>query len=334
MSLSRKSLHLLVVLALVLMASAIAPLAEAAVVKPFQLNYDEVVYGDFLYAGNGVVRCPVNADNAPTTGTGNTPATCANTADRRDTLVNDNFFMQWADVDADRGTFDSAKATVTIPPGAKILFARLNWAGNTGAYTTSPGVLSPTKMCQSRNNNTAAIVPPGTPAKQDVRLTVGAGKSVDVPPAVYTEDPLDTFSGGQYYSAYADVTKQFADAPTGSALDLTVGNVWAPKGFNCMGGWSVALVYAYPERNADYAPNKREVFIYDGHVRQNSTDKPTTTTITGFRAAAADAHVGVTAYEGDWGISGDQFLINDKPAAEPSAGGTSNFFISNADGAG
>ncbi len=334
MSLSRKSLHLLVVLALVLMASAIAPPAEAAVVKPFQLNYDDVVYGDFLYAGNGVVRCPVDADNAPTTGSGNTPATCANTADRRDTLVNDNFFMQWADVDADRGTFDSAKAKVTIPPGAKILFARLNWAGNTGAYTTSPGVLSATKMCQSRNNNTAAIAPPGTPAKQDVRLTVGAGKSVDVPPAVYTEDPLDTFSGGQYYSAYADVTKQFADAPTGSALDLTVGNVWAPKGFNCMGGWSVALVYAYPERNADYAPNKREVFIYDGHVRQNSTDKPTNTTITGFRAAAADAHVGVTAYEGDWGISGDQFLINDKPAAEPSAGGTSNFFISNADGAG
>jgi uncharacterized repeat protein (TIGR01451 family) len=333
MSLSGKSLHLLVILALVLTASALASPAESTVVKPFQLNYDEVVYGDFLYAGHGVVRCPVNADNAPTTGSGNTAATCANTADRRDTLVNDDFFMQWADVDADRGTFDSAKASVTIPPGARIVFARLNWAGNTGAYTTSPGVLSPTRMCQSRNNNTAAIVPPGTPAEQDVRLTVGAGKSVDVPPAVYTEDPLDTFSGGQYYSAYADVTQQFAGALTGSALDLTVGNVWAPKGFDCMGGWSVALVYAYPERNADFAPNKREVFVYDGHVRQNSTDKPENTTITGFRAAAADTHVGVTAYEGDWGTSGDQFLINDKPAAEPSAGGTSNFFTSNADGA-
>ncbi|WP_370948000.1 hypothetical protein AB5J62_10500 [Amycolatopsis sp. cg5] len=330
---SFKPLRLFVALALLFTSAAIgAGPAAAGIVKQFTLDYNEVVYGDFLYAGNGVVRCPVTADGAPTI-SGYTPVSCANSADRRDTQVNDNYFMQWSDVDSDAGTFDSSSAAVTIPPGAKITFARLNWAGNTGVYNYAPNVPLATKMCQDRLNRMPAVLPQGNPADQKVRLTVGADKAVDLAPTGYTEDPSNSYSGGQYYSAYADVTGQFAKAPTGSPLNLTVGNVWAPKGFNCMGGWSIDLVYAYPQRDPVYAPNKREVFIYNGHVRQNSSDPTTPTTITGFRAAAADAHVGVTAYEGDWGIEGDQFLINDKPVAEPATGSTRNFFISNADNA-
>ncbi|MCR6487088.1 hypothetical protein M8542_30085 [Amycolatopsis sp. OK19-0408] len=295
--------------------AAVTPAAGAADAPPFAVGYDDVVYGDFLYAGNGVLRCPLDADRAPATGAVATPAACANTADRKDTLANDDFFMQWADVDADPGTFDSAGAAVRIPPGARIAFARLNWAGNTTA-----------KTCGSREG-LPAVLPAGTPAKQNVRLSVGSAKPVDVAPSAFTEEP------GQYYSAHADVTDRFANAPTGTPLALTVGNVWAPKGFDCAGGWSIALVYAYPERNPDFAPNKRKVVVYDGHVRQTVGAPPAETTITGFRAAAADAHLGVTAYDGDWGGSGDQFLVDGAPAAEPATGGTSNFFIANADNA-
>ncbi|WP_236808345.1 DUF7507 domain-containing protein [Amycolatopsis albispora] len=307
--------------------------AAAAVVKPFALNFNEAVYGDFLYAGNGSLRCPVPADGAPTTGSGNTPAACASSANRTTTQVNDNFFMQWADVDADAGTFDSSRASVTIPPGAAVKFARLNWAGNTGVYNTSAGNPSPVKMCQVRNGNQPAVLPPGSPAGQAVRLSVGGAPSVDVSPASYTEDPSASHTGGQYYSAYADVTAAFAGAPTGSPLDLTVGNVWAPKGFGCMGGWSIAVVYAYPERNPAYAPAKREVFVYDGHVRQNSSDPTTSVNITGFRATSPESRVGVTAYEGDWGLPRDTFAINDQPQFEPDTGDASNFFISNGQGA-
>ncbi|WP_410638309.1 hypothetical protein [Amycolatopsis sp. lyj-346] len=292
-------------LVLVFLAAAFVPAASAAAAPPFEVGYHGVVYGDFVYAGNGVLRCPVAADGAPASGTVATPSACANTADRKDTLANDAFFMQWADVDADPGTFDSASASVGVPPGAHVVFARLNWAGST---TCGP----------------SAVAPPGTPAKQNVRLSVGSAPSVDVAPSGYAED-------GGYYSAHADVTSRFAKVP--SVFDVTVGNVWAPKGFDCVGGWSVALVYAYPERNADYAPNKRKVVVYDGHVRQTAGAPAAETTITGFRAAAADAHLGVTAYDGDWGASGDQFLVDGTPAAEPATGGTSNFFISNADNA-
>ncbi len=332
MPVSGKAFRLLVVLSVVFAVSILTRPAEASIVKPFALNYDKVVYGDFLYAGNGVLRCPTAGDHAPAT-TGNSPESCADAAKRTTSKVGDDFFLRWSDVDSDAGTFDSAKASVTIPPGAKIAFARLNWAGNTGGYTTAPGVVSKTKMCQSRNNDTPAIPPPGSPEHQSVRLGIGTAKAVDVPPASYSEDALDTVTGGQYYSAYADVTSQFAAAPTGAELGLTVGNVWAPQGFGCVGGWSIVLVYAYPERNPGYAPEKRRVFVYDGHVRQRSADPATDTTITGFRAAAADAHVGLTAYDGDWGVPGDRFLINDTPAAEPATGSTSDFFISDADGA-
>lgn len=313
MRLPDRPLRRVIVLVIIFVAASLTPTAGAAGAPPFAVGYDDVVYGDFLYAGNGVLRCPVPADHAPVAGAVATPAACANTADRKDTLANDDFFMQWADVDADPATFDSASASVRIPPGAKIVFARLNWAGNTTGTT-----------CGFREG-VPAVPPPGNPATQNVRLSVGSAKSVDVKPSAFAED-------GPYYSARADVTSQFAGAPTGGALDVTVGNVWAPKGFDCVGGWSMALVYAYPARNPDFAPNKRKVVVYDGHVRQAS-DVPSETTITGFRAAAADAHVGVTAYDGDWGGSGDQFLVDGTPAAEPATGGTSNFFISNADNA-
>ena len=90
--------------------------------------------------------------------------------------------MQWADVDADPGTFDSANATVTIPPGAKIVFARLNWAGNTTGTTC--------RVPRGRPRDPAAW----NTAKQDVRLSMGSGKSVDVAPAAFADD-------GQYYYA-------------------------------------------------------------------------------------------------------------------------------------
>ncbi|RZQ65164.1 DUF7507 domain-containing protein [Amycolatopsis suaedae] len=312
---------------LVVSGVAVAQPAEAGVVKPFSLGFNKVVYGDFAYTGNAVLRCPVASDGAPQTGD-NTPAACQRGANQQENRVNDNFFMQWSDVDSDAGTFNSSRTTVRIPPGSTVEYARLNWAGNTGSFHRTPGRPTSVQMCQDRNRSTPAELPPGSPRDQAVRLSVGTGGASDVAPASYADDPSGTFSGGQYYSAFADVTAKLKGMPTGTAVPVTVGNVWAPKGFGCMGGWSLAVVYSYPQRDPVNAPSKREVFFYDGHVRQNSNDPTTNTTISGFRAAAAGARVGVTAYEGDYGITGDKFLINDQPAGDPN-----NFFVSDAQGA-
>ncbi|MEV4311643.1 hypothetical protein [Actinocrispum sp. NPDC049592] len=277
--------------------------ARAAEPQPFDLAYNRIVGGDFLSVGNGSLRCPLSTDNPPVIGD-NTPGECAKAAARQNNRVNDNFFMQWADVDTDPGTFNSSSAEVDLPPHATVEFARLNWAGNTGTFADST-----VKMCQSRESETPAILPEGTPSKQKVRL-VGR-RTVDLAPQHYMVDPPGTFRGsGQYYSAYADVTDAIGSGP------VTVGNVWAPKGFGCMGGWSLTVVYSVPDAR------KRQVLVYNGHIRQSNGDAKTAVHVDGFRAATPEVHVGVTAYEGDWGIGGDQF--------EAAPG--DNFFVSEANG--
>ncbi|MCK2236430.1 MULTISPECIES: CARDB domain-containing protein [unclassified Crossiella] len=308
--------------------------AQAGVVKAFKLNYDQVGYGDFLEVGNGSLRCPTTADNAPQWRNA-TPAACAGVAaggrvpQGSSGDYNDDYFMLQADVDGDSDTFNSSRATLRIPPGAKIDFARLNWAGNTGTYDGSRAL-----MCQNRSF-IPATVPAGaaaSPEDQQVKLTVGE-KSQQVSPAALTRDPAGGYTGGgQYYSAYADVTSAFAGAATGSDLSITTGNVWGVNGFGCMAGWSLVVVYKYAERDPVNAPSKREVFVYDGHVRQNSSDAATTVTVTGFRSAAATTRIGVTAYEGDRNISRDEFKVNNTSIPEPGTGNTDNFFVSLADG--
>lgn len=85
--------------------------------------------------------------------------------------------------------------------------------------------------------------------------------------------------------------------------------------------------------NIDFAPVKRAVFVYNGHVRQAPSDPDTATTLNGFRVATSNVQVGTTSFEGDRNISGDQFLINGSPIPEPGSKATSNFFVSAADGA-
>ncbi|MEU4669435.1 hypothetical protein AB0F91_15970 [Amycolatopsis sp. NPDC023774] len=273
-----------------LLAIFVVP-AHADTVKGLQQNYHQVVYGDFLYAGNSVVECaPSDAD-------------CAKVAIRETKKPAGGFALRWSDVDSDASTFDSSTASVTIPPDARVAFARLSWGGT----------------------RTACASPAGAPKTQAVRFSVGAAKA-DVTPGSYAED-------AKLYSAYADVTGQFATAPTGAPLTLTAANVWTTAGRGCGWGWSVAIVFSYPARDPQYAPAKRAIYVYDGHVPQGANGPATTTTITGFRAASADAHVGVTAEGGDWGTTGDHFLINDKPVAEPGTGASDNFFVASTDNA-
>lgn len=327
---------LILILAVLLSAGMLTVLgatpANAAVVRPFAIGYGEDVFGDFIEIGNGSVRCPTAAEEtAPPVPLNQCTGAQART-DTSGSAVNDSFVMRWADVDGDAGTFNSTRSTLTVPAGARVEFARLNWAGNTGAYRDGSGVVQTAAQCGSRG--AAISVPAGTPESTPVRLTVGAAPSVSVPPATITLDTPAAFAANnspQYYSAYADVTDRFAAAPTGVALPVTVANVWAPQGYNCFGGWSLVLVYAFDAPNA-VAPFKRSVFVYDGHVRQAAADAPTTTTISGFRVADPAVRVGVTAYEGDFNIRGDQLLVNSTAETEPRSGVTDNYFVSAADG--
>ncbi|MCX6466214.1 MAG: hypothetical protein NTW05_21875 [Pseudonocardiales bacterium] len=108
----------------------VAPQAEAVVVRPFTIGYDADVFGDFIEVGNGNMRCPT-ATEAPTAPV--SLLVCAAGQARTDltnSAVNDNFALRYADVDSDAATFNSSRAALTIPAGARVTFA-----GSTGRAT-------------------------------------------------------------------------------------------------------------------------------------------------------------------------------------------------------
>lgn len=310
--------------------------ADAAVVRPFTLNHSEAVYGDFILAGSGSMECPTTG--SPADPFGEPIASCAAAQAGTNTTpagINDSYYMKWTDVDSIGATYNSSTAQVTIPAGARVSFARLNWSGDTGTIRLADGTLSALAGCVTRQflaGAGAAVLPAGTPESTSVRLTVGGASTAPIAPQVISRDALSNVveSQPQFYAAYANVTSRFAGVTTGDPVAITVGNVWTPQGFGCYGGWSLTVVYEYDGSHVN-APIKKQVMVYDGHVRQSSSDPATTITASGFTAAAAGARVGVTAFEGDFNTSGDRFRVDGIAQAEPAPGSSTNFFGSRAE---
>ncbi|HEY1178403.1 MAG TPA: hypothetical protein VGF17_19785, partial [Phytomonospora sp.] len=292
--------------------------AAAEVVSPLALRHDDAVYGGMTIGGNAVLTCPDGPADA------RERCTAAMRGEGKD---NNNQFVMTRVLESDAvGTFDSSTAQVTIPSGAEVSYARLFWGGNTGTYKHSSGSLL--KRCDTSGGDVDAA--PGDPLTTAPEIAVDGGAASTVSPenAVASATNLN---GPHYYTAEADVTSSFASVSTGSPIDVAVGDVWAPTGQGCVGGWSVVLVYEYPGPTAE-APNRQHVHIYGGHVLQRSSDPDTTVTVKGFyRYGTSDVRGTLTAHEGDRASAGDQFRINGKSI--PRDGAANNFFIGLADGA-
>ncbi len=271
----------LALLAGVLAAVVGASPAQAAVVRPFTLNYNQAVHGDVFSVGNTNTVCPTVG--SPVDPFGEPIATCAQTQARTNataTGINDSYYMRWSDVDSSAATYNSSTASVTIPEGATVAFARLSWSGDTGTIRLADGTISALPGCNTRQFLAGAgtsVLPSGTPESTSVRITVGGAATAAVAPQVISRDALANVpaSQPQFYSAYADVTSRFAGVATGSPVAVTLGNVWTPQGFGCYAGWNLHVVYDDP---TDDLPLRR-VQVVDGHVRQSSIDPATTVTL-------------------------------------------------------
>ena len=274
------------VLTAAVLVAAVAPAvlshtpAHASVGLPLTEQYNKEVYGNFRITGNAVLVCPANTpacDSAAQRATGTQTAQS----------TNDAFPMRYADVDSDADTFNSTSATVTIPQGATVDFARLYWAGNTGQARDVNGNLL--KASCLGTNHAPVTLPAGLPASQPVKLSLGTGDATIVNGTTgYVED-ANSLGNNQaaYYSAQADVKDLLAAQPSGQPINVTVGNVWAPTGPGCFGGWSLVYVFKYDNPDPTNAPYKRVVFIDAGHVKQGNGDPATTVKLGGFTALSA-----------------------------------------------
>ncbi|WP_419996150.1 hypothetical protein [Streptomyces boninensis] len=290
-----------------------APPAAAEVTKPFERVYDDTVYGDFITGGNTVLGCDGSPDEA-----------ACNAATGSDTTNNNTLYMKGLERgDLATATYNSSSGQYEIPPGSKIVHAELMWGGNAGTYGSNNRIL-----CDIGRGNTAELPAAPGPDGAAPILRVNGGDENAVSIDDFTRD---TGNGPHYYSARSDVTDFFSDAPDGSPFRVDVGDVWAPDGQGCVGGWSLTIVYAYDEANAEHAPQRRAVDLYYGHVKQGSKDAPTTVQVCDFyKSGSRPPHASTSALEGDRGVRGDKFLVNGEAVAN-SRGDKNNFFDSTVD---
>jgi hypothetical protein len=338
------------------------PEPASPVIEP---SYRDSVYGDFLLAGNSVLRCPVG-DETPGD---NTPQTCAAATAGEgpaDSAVLDNsgnnngYFMYLADDDGRDDTFSSSRAVVNVPAGATVKHAQLTWGGHTGRFIGFSGVncMRPVVLQGDAPQSEFAAA---TPAEQEVGIAVAGGEPQQVvrdPAHFRATDGLDETS--QLYTDWADVTSSFAGVTGGAPIEVSVSNVWAPTGPGCAAGWSLAVVYDFGARNGQ---RPRVVDIYNDQLPQTGVLLPgliepllpgvpevvdevlpglvpaatgTSVTLPGVsqQPANADAAIGLTAFDGDWRQGGDTFTVNGNPVAEPCSGEAGEgFFRSCATGA-
>lgn len=219
--------------------------------------------------------------------------------------------------------------------------ASLNWNAYGTSGTTATGTLAARRQLAARRLD-------GQLNQMRLRVNNGAYQTFTANEGPYSG--AQNF-GGVYYAAQANLTtflqqqldaNEVAGQPT--QLTVTGANVATALGFNCHGGWSMVVVYAYPVRNATYAPDLRFVEIFDGYAEAvsstggagnpNNTDE-VNLALSSFTPAAGivEPRFGVTAYEGDQGLINDQMQFEfgesqQTTLAEPKIGLTTNYFAS------
>ncbi|GGU38446.1 COG1470 family protein [Lentzea flava] len=281
-----------ILIAAVLLVPLLTPGPPVAAAEVWRSQFNEAVRGDVAIIGNSVLTCPTPEQAGPSPKY--PPQSCVDAQNRKGhgpAAQNNGHRMSWTDVDDDPRTFNSSTATLAVPPAATIAYAKLGWAGSATCHD--------------------ARQPPGRP--EDPVMLNGTSVSPDR----FATDEPNTLSptDNTFYSAEADVTRRL------TGRDITVGNIWAPQGFDCFGGWSLTVVWKVPD-----AP-MRHVSVHGGHVRLPTKLPTVRTPIAPTHAAGGITKVSVTAYEGDWASDGDQMLVNDTSIAGRNA------FTSSAQGA-
>jgi uncharacterized repeat protein (TIGR01451 family) len=228
---------------------------------------------------------------------------------------------------------NSSSATVSVPTGATVIKAELSWLGSTQLAGNNP--------------------PPGFPGQsiitgwdpniwqEPMKVSVGDDTHfVSVEPDQGTSVTANVTPGDTndyYYSASADITP-LVSGRTGQITLWGADAAFPAPFFNMAGlGWNITVVYEYTagvNLTANPPHVAKQITIQDGFVYQNAGGAPTNTVVN--VPAVTDPNrieVGLIAGEGDAGITGDRFLVNNVNITHPFTGATTNFFVSYAQGA-
>ena len=179
-----------------------------------------------------------------------------------------------------------------------MLFAGLYFGGRTTAGTG--GAPAPNTAARG----TALLKPPGSALYLPV-----------------TGEVADSTAVTGAYVAFADVTSQVRAAGAGR---YEVANVQSGTGPDRYAGWSLVVVYRDP------AQPLRSLTVFDGLAAIQQGDPALQIGVSGFKTplvGAVRTSVGLAAYEGDRGSSGDRLTLDGQPLSD-AANPANNLFNS------
>ncbi|WP_240802070.1 DUF3344 domain-containing protein [Streptomyces sp. A1136] len=270
-----------------LVLSAIVPAAGAAAAPagataaafkelpsvPFTQRYQAVQHGGLVRASNSSITC--RKEEAPQA------EPCAEVK-RGAGGVNSDYDMFYTEVDKDPDTYNSTRAELKIPQGAKVSYARLYWGGNLRVGEQKP----------PEDSGRVLVAEPGGAYKEVLADTV-VGHRAD--------------AASDAYQASADVTPLVRKGGTGmwtvAQLNIAMGRSEA----GAWGGWTLVAAYEQPQEPL------RRVSLWDGFeglAAGAGRDAARTVGLAGLNAPAGSAgRVGVVAYDGDRGNLGDSLTV-------------------------
>ncbi|HEY1380683.1 MAG TPA: DUF11 domain-containing protein, partial [Gemmataceae bacterium] len=273
-----------------------------AIVTPFTPRFRINTTGDIAIVGNALetattVRNPGRTQAQVIAAQNGT----AGTVGGQNLNNNDAWVMGYVDVDNDPTTFNSSQSSLILPAGATVLFAGLYWGAN------SPSPLRNRVLFRTPTASGYATIS-GT----EIGNTTGVSPAPNPP--------------GPNYQGFADVTSFVKAAGNGT---YTVADVQAdltsPVRNGFYAGWSLVVAFEAPGQQP------RNLTVFDGYgVVQAAGNQNVNITVSGFTAPPSgpvDVHVGVVAYEGDLGITGDSMRLNNVTLSDAVTPAT-NFFNS------
>lgn len=278
-------------LALLAGLSAATP-AQAQVVRNFAARYNVTETGDIRMVGNTLLSCDVTLStdcSAVRNGSGDVVLERNN---------NNEHAMRYVDVDSDATTFNSSRASYTLPVGAEVLWAGLYWGGRTVAGLE--GQAAPDVSARDKVKFSSPIT------NGYVNLTAS---NCDI--------------AGNDYHCFVDVTNRI---PAVGGGQYAVGNVQLGTGLNRFGGWGLVIVYNDPSQPT------RNLVVYDGFANVLRDDmlmiRSVNINVAGFLTPAQGdviTRVGAMVYEGDLDAPGDSFVLSGVKLSDGS-NPTDNFF--------
>ncbi|MET9497143.1 DUF3344 domain-containing protein [Streptomyces sp. NPDC006552] len=258
----------LAVLSLPGRATATAPGPEKSRI-PFATRYDAVLHGGVVRAANAAITCR-GADSVKKVGC---PAARSGAA-----AGNGDFDMFYTDVDSDPNTYNSTRAEVRVPAGARVTYARLYWGGNLRVGEQKP----------PRDNGRVLVAEPGGQYKE-----------------VLADTPVGhrVAHGADAFQASADVTPLVRSGGSGLWTVAQVNVAMGRSAAGAWGGWT--LVVAYEKKSAPL----RHVFVQDGFDAVGKGRPAQTFHQRTAPAAGTGGVVGLVAYDGDRGTGGDALTL-------------------------